>query len=82
MKVKIDVKPKKGLLAKFGYHSVASMTPLARHRALMKAIRAGEPPMGLFKRLNLLMVYTKKSSPKSSKVFMEDRDWVSKKFLS
>lgn len=57
------------------------MSALARHRALSRAIRAGEPPLGLFRRLNALMIFFKNSRPRLSKIFKSDRDWVKLKFL-
>jgi hypothetical protein len=71
---------KKGDLAVHGYKGVAKMTELARHRALMRVIRSGEPPLSLFRKLTAVMVYTRKTSPKSSKAFDQDRKWLSKKF--
>ncbi|QIG59608.1 hypothetical protein [Dishui Lake phycodnavirus 2] len=68
-------------LAAFGYVEVKKMTKLARHRALARAIKAGEPPLGLFRRLNALMIFFKNSKPRLSKIFKSDRDWVKLKFL-
>lgn len=68
-------------LAVFGYRDVVKMSNLARHRALSRAIRAGEPPLGLFRRLNALMIFFKNSKPRLSKIFKSDRDWVKLKFL-
>jgi len=42
-----------GKLTEHGYHDVRDKTELTRHRALGKVIRAGEPPLGLFRRLNV-----------------------------
>jgi hypothetical protein len=48
---------------------------------LSRAIKAGEPPLGLFRRLNALMIFFKNSKPRLSKIFKSDRDWVRLKFL-
>lgn len=69
-------------LGVFGYSEVAKMTAYARHRALSRAVRAGEPPLGLFRRLNALMIFFKNSKPRLSKIFKADRDWVKLKFMS
>ena len=69
-------------LSVFGYKEVAKMSKLARHRALSRAIKAGEPALGLFRRLNALMIFFKNSKPRLSKIFKSDRDWVKLKFLS
>ena len=71
---------RRGNLAMHGYSGVAKMTELSRHRALMRVLRAGEPPMSLFRKLTAVMTYTRRTSPKSSKVFDQDRKWLSKKF--
>jgi len=69
-------------LGVFGYSEVAKMTKYARHRALSRAVKAGEPPLGLFRRLNALMIFFKNSKPRLSKIFKSDRDWVKLKFMS
>lgn len=69
-------------LAVFGYSDVVKMSKLARHRALSRAVKAGEPPLGLFRRLNALMIFFKNSNPRLSKIFRSDRDWVKLKFMS
>jgi len=80
MATKIKLGPLK--MADYGYKGVAGMTKVARHRALLKILREkkGETPLALFRRLNVLMIYTKFKAPKSSKAFKEDRDWLAKKF--
>ena len=70
-----------GYLSRQGYVSVKKMTKLARHRALTRVVRTGEPPLGLFRRLNVLMILFKNKDPKLSKIFKEDRDWVREKLL-
>lgn len=70
-----------GYLSKQGYVGVKSMTKLARHRDLSRVIKSGEPPLGLFRRLNVLMILFKNKDPKLSKLFKNDRDWIKKKFL-
>jgi len=78
--MKIKIRPMK--MGDYGYKGVINLTKLARHRALLKILREkkGETPMALYRRLNVLMIYTKNRSPKISKVFKEDRDWIAKKF--
>jgi hypothetical protein len=70
-----------GYLSRHGYVDVKSMTKLARHRALGRVIKNGEPPLGLFRRLNVLMILFKNKDPKLSKLFKSDRDWVKKKYF-
>jgi len=64
-----------GKLSEHGYHDVRDKSELARHRALAKVIRAGEPPLGLFRRLNVLMILFRTTDPKLSKIFKADRNW-------
>ena len=68
-----------GTLTQFGYE--ARKSKLARHRALMKAARSGEPPLSIFRKLNALMILTKRTQPRLSKIYMEDRDYVKEKLL-
>jgi hypothetical protein len=70
-----------GILSAHGYSDVREKSPLARHRALGKVIKAGEPPLGLFRRLNVLMILFKRTDPKLSKIFKKDRDWVKEKYM-
>jgi hypothetical protein len=70
-----------GSLSRYGYVDVKEKTELSRHRALGKVIRAGEPPLGLFRRLNVLMILFKRKDPKLSKIFKKDRDWVKKTYM-
>ena len=68
------------LLSDHGYKGVIDKSPLARHRALMRVIRDGEPWLGLFRKLNVLMILFKNENPKLSKIFKQDRAWVRDKF--
>lgn len=79
----------KGNLAAYGYKDIIALTPLARKRALMRAVRGiartkkipmREAFLKVYRKLNAVMVYTKKSSPLRSKRFKEDRDWIRTKF--
>lgn len=69
-------KLRKGDLITLGYH--ASKTTTARRRALNKAVRK-YGPLSTFRKLNAVMVYSKKSS--KSKTFKKDRNWIKKKFM-
>jgi hypothetical protein len=80
MKVRIPIS-NSGIMSAHGYESVREKSELARHRALARVIRAGEPALGLFRRLNVLMILFKRTDPKLSKIFKKDRDWVKEKYL-
>jgi hypothetical protein len=74
---------KDGYMSKHGYVGVKDLSIFMRHKALAKIVESGaEPPMGLFRRLNLLMVFFKNKDPKLSQIFKSNRDWVKKKYLS
>jgi len=64
-----------------GYSDVRDKSRLARHRALARVMRASESPLGLFRRLNVLMILFKRTDPKLSKIFKSDRDWVKEKYM-
>ncbi len=70
-----------GIMSAHGYSDVRDKSPLARHRALARIIRSGETPLGLFRRLNVLMILFKRTDPKLSKIFKSDRDWVKKTYM-
>jgi hypothetical protein len=70
-----------GLLAKFGYTHVASLSLNQRHVALQKAVQA-YGPLSVFRKLNAVYVYSKKTAPTSSKLFKADRDWIGAKYIS
>lgn len=71
---------RKSMLSHYGYKGVKDLTPLARRRALLKAIRGGEPPLGLYRRLNALMVLFRYKDPKLAGIFKKDRDYIGKKY--
>jgi Family of unknown function (DUF5771) len=67
---------KKGELAQFGYS--ASKTARSRHTALNAAIKK-YGPLSVYRKLNAVAVYAKRTSPSTSKVFLRDRAFVGKK---
>ena len=68
---------KKGLLAKFGYHNVTQLSLQERHEALKKAIQA-YGPLSVFRKLNAVYVYNRKTNPFVARIFKADRDWTLK----
>ena len=73
-------KLKEGQLAKFGYTDVVHKTTEVRRAALDKAVKEFSP-LSVFRKLNAVYVYTRKSAKESSKIFKEDRDWVKSKYM-
>ena len=70
---------RKGELAKYGYQHVVDLTVAQRKTALRKAIEAFGP-LGVWRKLNAVAVYTKHTAPKSSRVFKEDMNWIRTEF--
>lgn len=70
-------KLKEGDLSSFGYS--ANKTSRARHVALNAAIKKFGP-LSVYRKLNAVAVYTKRTSPRKSKTFLEDRSYVGKKY--
>jgi hypothetical protein len=70
---------KKGLLIKFGYQNVTQLSQQQRHEALQKAIRA-YGALSVFRKLNAVYVYNRKTNPSHSRIFKTDRDWVRLQF--
>lgn len=66
---------RKGDLAQFGYVRVASMSVADRHVALKKAI-VEYGSLTVWRKLNAVYVYTRRTSPSNSRIFKEDMDWI------
>jgi hypothetical protein len=66
---------RKGNLAVFGYSKVVDMSTARRHLALAAAVRE-YGALSVWRKLNAVAIYTRRTSPASSKVFRKDRDWV------
>ena len=64
-----------GELARFGYEHVTSLTTGRRHLALARAVST-YGALSVFRKLNAVYVYTRRTSPASSRIFKADRDWV------
>ena len=65
-------KPKKSVS---GYHP--TMTKLARHRAILKAMRKKkESPLSMGRHFLLLSTLTKSTIPKASKVYKKNAKWL------
>jgi hypothetical protein len=73
-------KLKEGQLAKFGYSDVVHKTTEVRRAALDKAVKEFGA-LSVFRKLNAVYVYTRKSAKESSAIFKEDRDWVKGKYM-
>jgi Family of unknown function (DUF5771) len=68
-------KLRKGELAKYGYSKVSTLSLSARHAALDKAIKEFGS-LGVWRKLNAVYVYTRRTAPDASKIFKADRDWI------
>jgi hypothetical protein len=66
---------RKGDLTQFGYTDVTSMSEGRRHLALAKAVRT-YGALSIWRKLNAVYVYTRNTSPASSRIFKADRDWI------
>jgi hypothetical protein len=64
-----------GDLSRFGYDNVVDMSAPRRHLALARATSA-YGALSVFRKLNAVYVYTRRTSPASSRIFKADRDWV------
>jgi hypothetical protein len=66
---------RQGDLTQFGYGDVTHLTVGERHLALSRAVKK-YGVLSVFRKLNAVYVYTRRSSPASSRIFKADRDWV------
>lgn len=70
---------KGGMLTRYGYHPVESAT--SRHRALNLAISKGkEEPDAVARRLQAISAFTKTALPTASRIYRQDRLWLTRKF--
>lgn len=67
---------KKGALSRYGYGT--SNTERSRHLALNAAVKH-DGALTVYRRLNALSVYTKRTAPATSKVARKDRGYVGEK---
>jgi hypothetical protein len=66
---------RKGDLDRFGYTNVTALSEGRRHLALASAVRV-YGSLTVWRKLNAIYVYTRRTSPASSAIFKADRDWV------
>jgi hypothetical protein len=66
---------KKGNLIRFGYQKIAGMNEAARRAALRKAV-AAYGALTVFRKLNALAVYTRRTSPATSRAATADKEWI------
>jgi len=67
-------------LDKYGYAKVTTMSLAARHAALAKAVMA-YGALTVFRKLNAISVYTRRTAPASSRIFLADRNYVRSKYM-
>jgi hypothetical protein len=66
---------RKGDLAQFGYARVAGLSVANRHAALRKAV-AAYGSLSVWRKLNAVAVYTRRTASGVSRLFKEDMDWI------
>jgi len=70
---------KEGELSQFGYDHVVKMSTTDRRIALRKAVET-YGSLTVWKKLNARSIYTRNTSPKSSLLFLRDRNWVKRTY--
>ena len=69
-----------GMLSAYGYS--VSKSPLARHRALTKAITYGaQKALAVFHRLQAIATLSKRTLPSYTRTYRYDRNYIGRKFL-
>jgi hypothetical protein len=66
---------RKGVLKRFGYNNVVEMSESRRHMALAAAVKV-YGSLTVWRKINAVFIYTKNTSPASSRIFKADRDWI------
>jgi len=67
-------------LDKYGYKNVKTMPATKRRAALDKAV-AAYGALSVFRKLNAISVYTRRTAPASSRIFLQDRNYVRSKYM-
>ena len=70
---------RKGDLAQFGYVNVSKLSAEKRHAALKKAV-AAFGSLTVWRKLNAVAVYTRRTSPSVSGIFKADMNWIKSTF--
>jgi hypothetical protein len=66
---------RQGNLSKYGYSGVAGISQEARRMALRKAVNE-YGSLTVWRKLNAVYVYTRRTSPETSRAVKQDMDWV------
>jgi hypothetical protein len=66
---------RRGNLKQFGYSDVRAMSTGHRQLALSSAVRK-YGALTVWRKLNAIYVYTRRTAPASSAIFKADRDWI------
>ena len=70
---------RKGLLTQFGYVHVDQLYKKHRYRILKKAIKY-YGSLSVWKKLNVLSVFTKYNNPKLHHIYQNDKQWIQSTF--
>lgn len=70
---------RKGELAQFGYVNVSKVSSEKRHDALREAV-AAFGSLTVWRKLNAVAVYTRRTSPSVSAIFKADMAWIKSTF--
>ncbi len=66
---------KQGNLTRFGYKKISGMSQEARRTALQQAVDA-YGSLTVWRKLNALSIYTRRTSPATSRAAKADMDWI------
>ena len=69
---------KKGELTKYGYSS--KLPAKERRESLKKAVKKYSP-LSVFRKLNAVATLNKNRSPKLTKIFNSDKNWVKRNYM-
>ena len=70
---------RKGELSKYGYVAINNLSEHTRHAALSKAVEEFGS-LSVWKKVNVLYIFTKNTNPELSAKYNADRNWIKKKF--
>lgn len=70
---------RRGELAKHGYSAVQKLSVAERHAALDRAVKEFGG-LGVWRKLNAVAVYTRRTAPDASRVFKADMNYIKSKY--
>lgn len=70
---------RKGLMTKYGYVNISSLTEKQRHVALARAIKE-YGSLSTWKKINVLSIFAKNKNPGLKAIYNSDKEWIKRTY--